>query len=145
MSEKQKLVQGYFSSLFGLKCPRCRQGDLFVNQNPYKKIKLSYMLDMHTHCPVCKQKYELETGFWYGTGYVSYALTVAISVASFIIWWIILGFSIHDNRIFYWLTTNGVLIVLLQPWLMRFSRALYLYFFVGYNENYATEETIKFT
>ena len=103
------------------------------------------MLDMPTHCLVCKQKYELETGFWYGTGYVSYALTVAISVATFVAWWIIIGFSIHDDRVFYWLIANGVFIVLLQPWLMRFSRALYLYFFVGYNENYETEETIKFT
>ena len=103
------------------------------------------MLEMPTHCPVCRQKYELETGFWYGTGYVSYGLTVGFSVISFIAWWIISGFSIHDDRVFYWLIFNGVLIVLLQPWLMRVSRALYLYFFVSYNENYETEETIKFT
>ena len=103
------------------------------------------MLEMPTHCPVCRQKYELETGFWYGTGYVSYGLTVALSIVSFFAWWIIIGFSIHDDRVFYWLIFNGVVIVGLQPWLMRVSRALYLYFFVSYNENYETEETIRFT
>ncbi|MEO6683870.1 MAG: DUF983 domain-containing protein [Ginsengibacter sp.] len=108
-------------------------------------MKLSYMLEMYNNCPVCNQKYELETGFWYGTGYVSYGLTVAISAASFVAWWIILGFSLYDNRIFYWLIANGVLLIVLQPWLMRVSRALYLYFFVGYNENYDKEETVKFT
>ena len=145
MKKNSKPVRGLFSSLLGLKCPRCREGELFVHSNPYKKIKLSYMLEMPKHCPVCKQKYELETGFWYGTGYVSYGLTVALSVVSFIAWWIIIGFSVHDDRVFYWLICNGVLIVLLQPWLMRVSRALYLYFFVSYNENYETEETIRFT
>lgn len=145
MSEKQKPGPGLLSSLLGLQCPRCRKGDLFIHKNPYKKMKLSYMLEMYNNCPVCNQKYELETGFWYGTGYVSYGLTVAISAASFVAWWIILGFSLYDNRIFYWLIANGVLLIVLQPWLMRVSRALYLYFFVGYNENYDKEETVKFT
>ena len=145
MKKKPKAVPGYLASLLGLKCPRCRQGNLFVHKNPYKKLKLSYMLEMPKHCPVCNQKYELETGFWYGTGYVSYALTVAISVASFIAWWVFFGFSAHDDRVFYWLISNGVLIILLQPWLMRVSRALYLYFFVRYNEHYETEEPIRFT
>ena len=29
---------------------------------------------MYENCPVCSQKYDLEPGFWYGTGYVSYGL-----------------------------------------------------------------------
>ena len=33
---------------------------------------------MHDNCPECGQKFDLEQGFWYGTGYVSYALAVAI-------------------------------------------------------------------
>jgi len=145
MSKNSKPVSGLLFSLLSLKCPRCREGDLFVHKNPYKKLSLNYMLEMPTRCPVCRQKYELETGFWYGTGYVSYGLTVALSIVTFIAWWLIIGFSVKDDRIFYWLITNGVLIILLQPWLMRVSRALYLYFFVSYNENYEAEETIKFT
>lgn len=125
-------------SVFSMKCPRCRRGSMFKNNNTYKSLKLSHTFDMYDECPHCLQKYELETGFWYGTGYVSYALTVALSVATFIAWWVIIGVSINDNRIFYWLGFNILLIVLLQPWLMRLSRVVYLYLFVKYDKNYKT-------
>ncbi len=125
-------------SVFSMKCPRCRRGPMFKNNNTYKSLKLSHTFDMYDECPHCLQKYELETGFWYGTGYVSYALTVALSVATFIAWWVIIGVSINDNRIFYWLGFNILLIVLLQPWLMRLSRVVYLYLFVKYDKNYKT-------
>lgn len=127
-----------------MRCPRCRRGDMFRHSNSFKKLKLSYILDMHDHCPVCRQKFDLEPGFWYGTGYVSYGLAVAISGITFIAWWIIIGISTEDNRIFGWLIFNSVLLVVIQPWLMRFSRVVYLLFFVRYNENYETEDTIFF-
>ncbi len=125
-------------SIFSMKCPRCRRGPMFKNNNAYKSLKLSHTFNMYEECPHCLQKYELETGFWYGTGYVSYALTVALSVATFIAWWVLIGVSINDNRIFYWLGFNILLIVLLQPWLMRLSRVVYLYLFVKYDKNYKT-------
>lgn len=134
----------YFWSMLTMKCPRCRRGPMFKNSNPYKKLKLSYILDMYYTCPECQQRFDLEPGFWYGTGYVSYALAVAISGITFIAWWIIIGISVDDNRIIAWLIFNTILLVVIQPWLMRLSRALYLRFFVGYNENYDTEETVVF-
>jgi hypothetical protein len=126
--------------MFTMRCPRCRRGDMFKNSNPYKKINLSYILDMHETCPVCTQKFDLEPGFWYGTGYVSYFLVVLFSAITFIAWWIIIGISTDDNRIFLWLLINGITVVILQPWFMRFSRVVYLNFFVKYNENYDKEE-----
>ena len=54
-------------------------------------------------CPVCGQPTEKEPGFYYGTGYVSYALGVAISITTFIAWYVTIGMSVHDNRFFYWL------------------------------------------
>ncbi len=125
-------------SVFSMKCPRCRRGPMFKNNNAYKSLKLSHTFDMYEECPHCLQKYELETGFWYGTGYVSYALTVALSGTTFIAWWVFIGISINDNRIFYWLGFNILLIILLQPWLMRLSRVVYLYLFVKYDKNYKT-------
>ena len=92
---------------------------------------------MHDHCPVCGQKFELETGFWFGTGYVSYVLSVALSVFNLIWYWLIFGISWRDNSIIYWLGVNGVILTVAQPWLMRFSRTLYLYFFVYYDEDTA--------
>ena len=88
---------------------------------------------MPEKCPVCGQPTEIEVGFYYGTSYVSYAVTVAFSVATFIAWWVLIGFSIDDNRIFYWLTINAVLLVVLQPVFMRLSRSLWLSWFVKYD------------
>ena len=127
-----------------MRCPKCRRGDMFKNPNAYKKLKLSYILDMYDNCPVCKQKYDLEVGFWYGTGYVSYALAVAISAITFVAWWILIGISFNDNRIFYWLGINSVLLLVLQPWMMRLSRVIYLYFFVSYDPDYENTESFKF-
>lgn len=145
MTKEKRPEPNIMWSLFTLKCPRCRRGETFIHKNPYKKFGLDYMLEMHDTCPVCKQKFELETGFWYGTGYVSYGITVIMSVITFLLWWLIIGFSLTDDRLTYYLVFNGILVIGLQPWLMRFSRILYLYFFVNYSENYDSEETIKFT
>jgi uncharacterized protein (DUF983 family) len=123
----------YLWSLFTTKCPRCRRGAMFVNNNPWN---FKQTLKMHDKCPECGQPYELEVGFWYGTGYVSYALTILMSAASFILWLLVFGMSTEDNRFFWWLGINSVLLLALQPWIMRLSRAIYLYFFVHYDPDY---------
>ena len=115
------------------KCPRCREGALFTNTNPYD---LSNILKMHDHCPVCGQLYDMEPGFWYGTGYVSYALAVAISTSTFVAWWVLIGVSSEDNRIFGWLIFNAFALLVLQPWMMRLSRVIYMRFFVRYDKDY---------
>ena len=127
-----------------MRCPRCRRGTMFKHSNPFGKLTLSHILDMPESCPECNQRFELENGFWYGTGYVSYALAVAVSVATFIAWLVLIGVSTEDNRIFYWLGLNGVLLVVIQPWLMRLSRVIYLYFFVSYDENYKQTKPVEF-
>ena len=93
---------------------------------------------MNETCPVCGQRTEIEPGFYYGTGYVSYALSIAICVASFIAWWLIIGLSIHDSRLFWWLGFNALLLLGLQPWLMRLSRTLWLSWFVKYDPKQET-------
>lgn len=90
-------------------------------------------MEMNKVCPLCGQPTEIEVGFYYGTGYVSYALTVAISVASLIAWWVIIGLSAHDKRFFYWVGFNALLLILLQPWIMRLSRSIWISWFVKYD------------
>lgn len=143
MEDKKKPKPNFFWSILTMRCPRCRRGPMFRNSNPYKKFSLKYIFDMPEHCPVCGQKYDLEVGFWYGTGYVSYALTVLLSGITFLAWWALIGISTDDNRILYWLLFNTIVIIVLQPWLMRLSRAVYLYFFVTYDENYETTPTVE--
>ncbi|WP_317130706.1 DUF983 domain-containing protein [Niastella caeni] len=97
-------------------------------------------MKMYDRCPVCDQRMEIEVGFYYGTGYVSYALTVALSVTTFVAWWVLIGMSVNDNRFFWWLGLNITLLVVLQPYLMRLSRAIWLSFFVRYNANWQAEK-----
>ena len=141
--EDNKPKPNLFLSIVTMRCPHCRRGPMFKTSNAYKN-KLKSIFDMYDNCPVCGQKFDLETGFWYGTGYVSYALAVAVSVATFLAWLVLIGVSTDDNRIFAWLIFNGVLLLLLQPWLMRLSRSIYIYIFVKYDANYKeplTKET----
>jgi uncharacterized protein (DUF983 family) len=137
MSSEKAKKPPYLWAILNNRCPRCRQGRLFVSDKPYG---FKDMVKMHEHCPVCGQVTEIEVGFYYGTSYVSYAITVAICVATFIAWWILLGFSVRDNSIFYWLGFNGVLLVVLQPLLMRFSRTLWLSWFVKYDPDWKEHE-----
>ena len=95
-------------------------------------------MDMHEYCPVCGQRTEIEVGFYYGTSYVSYALTVGFSIATCAVWWLLIGFSIEDNRIFWWLGLNSFFLLALQPVFMRISRTLWLSWFVKYDPEWKT-------
>jgi len=97
-------------------------------------------MKMPETCPVCGQPFEIEVGFYYGTSYVSYALAVAVSVASFIAWRLTIGMSLNDNRLFWWLGINAVLLVVLQPLLMRLSRTIWIYLFVGYDTEWGRRQ-----
>ena len=122
-------------NLFICKCPRCRMGDMFEYKNPWN---LKHTMKMNKECPVCKQPFNLEVGFYYGASYVAYALTLAFTVATFVAWWLLIGISIDDNRVFYWLAINSVLLLLLQPYFMRVSRTGWLAFFVRYDKHWQT-------
>jgi uncharacterized protein (DUF983 family) len=124
-------VPALLPSMLKMKCPNCRKGSMFTNKSIFPLAK---MLDMPDHCPECGQKMELEPGFYFGTGYVSYALTVALLAVVFIAYWVIIGLSYKDNSIFIALTVAVALCVLLQPWIMRISRVLYLNMFVKYGK-----------
>ena len=132
MPEK-KSTRGYLSSSLGCRCPRCREGKLFKNPVSFSFKKT---MEMNKTCPVCGQATEIEVGFYYGTSYVSYALTVAISVATLAVWYVIIGLSTSDNRFFYWLGFNSVSLLFLQPWLMRVSRSFWISWFVKYDPDW---------
>ena len=131
---------GYLLGVLTNKCPRCREGDLYVIRNPYK---LKTITKMNEKCPVCGQPSEIEVGFYYGTSYVSYFLAVVLCAVSFIAWWLIIGFSFEDSRFFWWLGFNAVLLILAQPPLMRLSRTLWLSWFVKYDPDWKEHEINK--
>jgi uncharacterized protein (DUF983 family) len=124
-------------SVLANKCPRCRQGNLFTHKNPYN---LKGITEMPEHCPVCGQATEVEIGFYYGTGFVSYGLSVLFSAISFILWVVFVGISLQDNRVFWWLGINIVLTILIQPVLMRLSRSIWIAFFVKYEPDHTRSD-----
>lgn len=139
-AQKEDRKPGLVRSLFKNKCPRCRRGNLYIAGSAYK---LKSFMQMNISCPVCKQPFHMETGFYYGTGYVSYALATTISVASFMIWWLLIGYSFSDNRFFWWMGFNAFLLIALQPLLMRLSRTIWLYFFVHYSPLWKEGDVVR--
>jgi len=129
----------YVISVLTNRCPRCRCGDIFKYKNAYA-LKGNKYMQMHEHCSVCGQPTDLEVGFYYGTGFVSYGLTVGLSAVTFVAWWLLIGISVNDNRVFWWLGINTALLIILQPPIMRFSRSLWLSWFVKYNPNWEKEK-----
>ena len=130
----------YFTSLIACRCPRCRTGSMFKNNI---SISSKENMAMYEACPLCGQPMELEVGFYYGTGYVSYALTVALSVATFLAFWVIYGISIDDNSLYIWLVLNIIILVCMVPYTMRLSRTIWLSFFVKYDPEWRSKQPPK--
>ena len=105
------------------KCPRCHEGDFFVSSNP---LDFKGNLKIHENCPKCDLKYMIEPSFFYGAMYVSYALTVAIAVATFVIC------QLLDLNLVWTLATIVIVLILMIPYLVRISRLIYINMFVGY-------------
>ena len=123
-----------FLKLFACKCPRCRKGDMFEDKNPWN---LKKTMKMKETCSVCSQPFNIEVGFYFGASYVSYALSIDLCVATFVAWWVLIGFSLSDDRFFYWLIFNAIFLIAMQPYLMRVSRTGWLAFFVNYDPDWS--------
>lgn len=109
------------------KCPRCMEGEIYPDKNPYR---FKTMTDFNPRCSVCDQNFEPEPNFYYGAMYVSYGYTVALFVAVYIIFGIWMGWTM-------WPTVGAlaVTLVLLAPVIFRISRTTWLSFFVKYDKN----------
>ncbi len=68
-------------------------------------------------------------------GGINYALTVMLFMLNICWYWPIFGMSYKDNSIYYYLITSILVVVLVQPWLMRLSRVIYLYIFLAVNKS----------
>lgn len=112
--------------LFTMRCPSCRKGRVFANKSVFPLGKCLALVD---HCPVCGQKMKHESN---NGGGINYALTMILFFVNLAWYWPIFGISYKDNSIFYFLTTSIIVVIILQPWLMRLSRMMYLYAFVKF-------------
>ncbi len=113
-------------SILEMRCPKCHKGKLFTNSNPYNFKKVH---EMPEHCPYCGQSFQPEPGFYTGAMYVNYGFTVVLSGIAFLILQLLLKVSAY---VFFGIYI-GVLL-LIGPFMFRYSRVLYLYMFVTYDK-----------
>jgi hypothetical protein len=113
-------------SIIRLKCPRCQEGNLFVDKNPYH---FKRVLEMPERCPVCNQDFQIEPGFYSGALWVSYPIFVLLIIP--IAATLILYTQIPIGLIF---LIIAISVFGLQPIIMRVSRAIWLNVFVKYEK-----------
>lgn len=105
-------------------CPKCQNESMYMDKNP---LHLNKILKMHDTCSHCGLKYQIEPSFFYGAMYVSYGINVAVGIAAFIISFLIFGSSLKVAFI-----TIIVTLILLFPFVLRWSRNIYINMFVSY-------------
>ncbi|MEX2287494.1 MAG: DUF983 domain-containing protein [Planctomycetaceae bacterium] len=93
-----------------LRCPRCGGGKLFRG-----------WLSMYESCPNCKLKYERAPGYFLGSTYINYGLTVGTVTVAYVS--LHFGFD-YDNRTLVWPLVAFV--VLFPLFFFRYARALWL-------------------
>ncbi|MDT8414585.1 MAG: DUF983 domain-containing protein [Flavobacteriaceae bacterium] len=97
---------------------------MYLEKNPYK---VSTIFKMHERCGSCGLIYKIEPSFFFGAMYVSYALGVAVATAFFILSYLIAGFNLIETFV---VIIVGLFLIL--PLLMRYSRNIWINFFVDY-------------
>ncbi|MHB1148097.1 MAG: DUF983 domain-containing protein [Lutibacter sp.] len=117
-----------YSILFN-KCPRCHEGDFMKEKNMFKLHKA---FQMHEHCSKCGLKYMMEPSFYYGAMYINYALTVGISIATFLIAVLFFNLSLVESFI-----PIVIALVLTAPVSIRLSRIIWINLFIKYDSNAA--------
>lgn len=105
------------------RCPRCRRGSIFK----YASLNLGHFADMHTHCPHCRLKYELEPGYFWGAMYFSYAFSAAILLVVGIPTLFFFRNIPFTRVMLYTAGLIGGVVVLLLPFITRYSRVLLLH------------------
>jgi len=118
-------------SMFKMKCPRCRKGDLFV-----KPFNISAPLNMHKNCLVCNQSTEPEPGYYFGAMFISYIWTGWLCLFSVGFTMIFLKWSIAQS--FALLIAAFVLTFF---WIMRVSRSIYINIDIPYDPKKTDQAT----
>ncbi len=77
-------------SIFNFKCPKCNEGNLYATRSfAFKKS-----FEMHENCPVCKQDFEPEPGFYYGAMFISYIFTAFFCIGFLLVFHWVFDFSL---------------------------------------------------
>jgi uncharacterized protein (DUF983 family) len=114
-------------AILGMKCPTCYEGNLYSDPNPFHFKNLHVM---HNQCDKCGQVFNPEPGFYYGAMYVSYGLSVGLFLMFFFFSEFVYGM---DGVVF--ITAYTATLLLLFPYIFRYSRVIYIHLFYGFKAN----------
>ena len=115
-----------YSILFN-KCPKCHIGRFWSSNNPFKNMFFSNKNSCKT-CENCSLSYELEVGFWYGSMYVSYAISVTVML----LFWILTNFFFPLINIYNEILIIIIAILIVSPLNYHVSRLIWINFFIKY-------------
>ncbi|MBK7034844.1 MAG: DUF983 domain-containing protein [Bacteroidetes bacterium] len=115
-------------SIVYLKCPKCQEGNLFTHKNPYN---FKYTLSMPDKCTNCGISYKFEPGFYSAALWTSYPIVIIITGFLCVLFMVWLAISINIS-----LVLIGIILLVLQPLIMRWGRAILINNFIGYDEAY---------
>ncbi len=118
-----------YSILFN-KCPKCHIGSFWGTNNPFRNMFFSTKNSCKT-CENCSLNYELEIGFWYGSMYVSYAISVAVMV----LFWTLTNFLYPLIDVFNEILIIALAILIVSPLNYHISRLIWINFFIKYTPN----------
>ncbi|MBK6730097.1 MAG: DUF983 domain-containing protein [Bacteroidetes bacterium] len=100
---------------------------MFSNTNPYQ---LKGMMHMPDRCPVCKADFQRESGFYSAALWTSYPISILIGAICIVLFLFVFHLSAIVS-----LVLLGVVLLALQPLIMRTGRSILLQQFVKYNPN----------
>ena len=110
-----------------MKCPACREHDVFRTKNPFNIKKVGEMFDQ---CPSCGNNNRVEPGFYFGAAYVSYILMVGMLMALVGVYYLVFGeIFAHFWRLMFFAIT---LAIIATPAVFRYSRIIFLYICVPF-------------
>jgi len=115
-------------SVFGLRCPRCREGRMFKKQG---LLVYSNMLGMQERCACCDLKFDVEPGFWLGALWTSYPIVVALELPFLITALVMDGTAM-------WLSFLGMVLAFFIAWplMLRLGRSFWIHLNVRYDAVY---------
>lgn len=121
--KKFNFLSSKLRSIFNLTCPACRKGMLFPNKSYF----MDFSFKMHEKCPVCKESFNREPGFYYGAMFISYIFSGFFSL-------IFAGMLILIFKLDWQLSLFILCLVLIGSFVFwfKFSRSIWIHFFVDY-------------
>ena len=127
MNKKNRSV---LSSIWDMKCPRCREGDLFETGT----FSFEKPFDMPDKCSCCGQNYMPEPGFYFGAMFISYIFYA----------WFSLLLCLSLVFVFDW-SVNGafalliLISIILFVWIFRMARSIWIHIVVKYKPQISTK------